>query len=145
MPGHLCLLLPLLSLCAAPLGPLAGWWSLSGGGTRSAPLSASPRFLPPSAGQKNPTGIIKSTLPPSERKTQLSREDFVKTQPELITKAFYKAELLEYLEKTRKKSIVHHNNWHCVMRSCFPYSKENTTLGTACFILKPLSTSTSMS
>lgn len=52
MPGHLCLLWPLLSLCAAPLGPLAGWWWLSAGGTWSPPLSASPRFPPPSAGQK---------------------------------------------------------------------------------------------
>lgn len=52
MPGHLCLLLPLLSLSAAPLDPLAGCWWLSGAVTRSAPLSASPRFLPPSAGQK---------------------------------------------------------------------------------------------
>lgn len=49
---------------------------------------------------------MKSTLPPSERRTQLSREDFVKTQPELITKAFDKAELLEYWGKKIKERTL---------------------------------------
>lgn len=96
--------------------------------SKKTPLASSnPHFLPQGEGLS------------SAGKT-LSRHSLSSSQ-----KHFTKQNSWNILKKKRKNSIVHHNNWHCVMRSCFPYSKENATLGTARLILKPLSTSTSLS
>lgn len=147
--GHLCLLLPFLSLSAVPLDPRAECWWPSGVETRSALPLVFPRFLLPSAGQKQSNVIIKATLPSSapNRRTQLiGKYSFQWMQG--IVWAHYKSILqrgiLAILKKIYKRSIVNHDNWYSRTRHCFLYNKENTTLGTGfppCFLLQPLSTS----
>lgn len=94
--------------------------------------SSNPHFLPQGEG----LGSAGKTL--SRHSLSSSQKHFTKQNSWNILKKKEK-------KKERKNSIVQHDNWHCVMRSWFPYSKENTTLGTAWLPLKPPSTSTSLS
>lgn len=147
--GHLCLQFPSLSPSAALLDPLEECWRLSGEATRSAPLSAFPRFLLPSAGQKQSTAVIKPILLPSapNQRTKLIGKHYFQWMKDIVECFCNELQQSGTLGIFRRmKSSTVNQDKHSIMRPCFLQNKESSTLNTTFtphFLLKPFPTHSS--